>query len=53
MNAGEEYNYMLKNKIPVYIGYLTVWIDMQGETHFYEDIYNRDERLAQLLINEK
>jgi L,D-transpeptidase YcbB len=53
MHAGKEYTYKLKNKIPVYIGYLTAWVDSQGEINFYEDIYGRDERLAQLLIADK
>jgi murein L,D-transpeptidase YcbB/YkuD len=53
MHSGEEYTYKLKNKIPVYIGYLTAWVDMQGEINFYEDIYNWDERLAKLLVDEK
>ena len=53
MHTGEEYTYKLKNKIPVYIGYLTAWVDSQGEINFYEDIYNRDERLAKLLMDEK
>jgi murein L,D-transpeptidase YcbB/YkuD len=53
MHSGEEYTYKLKNKIPVYIGYLTAWVDGKGEISFYEDIYNRDERLAKLLIDEK
>lgn len=49
MNAGSENIYRLKNKIPVYIGYFTAWADENGNTAFYEDIYNRDERLAELL----
>ena len=53
MHTGEEYTYRLKNKIPVYIGYLTAWVDMQGEINFYEDIYQRDERLLQLLVDDK
>jgi murein L,D-transpeptidase YcbB/YkuD len=51
MNSGEEYWYTLKNKIPVYIGYFTAWVDTDGVVHFYEDIYNRDEALARLLFN--
>ena len=53
MHSGEEYTYRLKNKIPVYIGYLTAWVDSQDEINFYEDIYNRDERLAKLLMDGK
>ena len=50
MNSGVEYSYQLKNKIPVYIGYFTAWVDTEGTIHFYEDIYKRDERLASLLF---
>jgi murein L,D-transpeptidase YcbB/YkuD len=50
MNAGKESTYILKNKIPVYIGYLTTWVNFQGEIYFYNDIYKRDDRLAELLM---
>lgn len=50
MNSGEEKWYTLKNKIPVYIGYFTAWVDDKGKIHFYEDIYNRDDELAALLF---
>lgn len=50
MNSGQEKWYTLKNKIPVYIGYFTAWVDDKGAIHFYEDIYNRDEELAALLF---
>lgn len=51
MNSGEEYWYTLKNKIPVYIGYFTAWVDADGVVHFYEDVYKRDEALASLLFD--
>lgn len=50
MNSGVESWYTLKNKIPVYIGYFTAWADNEGAIHFYDDIYERDERLASLLF---
>ena len=50
MNSDTETMYTLKNKIPVYIGYFTSWVDDQGIIHFYEDIYGRDERLASLIF---
>ncbi len=53
MHAGKESSCSLKEKIPVYIGYLTAWVDPQGEINFYEDIYQRDERLGELLFVEK
>jgi murein L,D-transpeptidase YcbB/YkuD len=53
MNAGKESSCTLETKIPVYIGYLTAWVNEQGVINFYDDIYQMDGRLAQLLIDEK
>lgn len=52
MNRGEESWHTLKNKIPVYIGYFTAWVDTEGTVHFYDDIYQRDDRLAAMLLEE-
>ena len=52
MHAGKEKNYTLNHKIPVYIGYFTAWADENGKVSFFEDVYNRDNRLAHLLYNE-
>lgn len=52
MNKGEESWYTLKNKIPVYIGYFTAWVNHDGEINFYEDVYERDERLAAMLLED-
>jgi murein L,D-transpeptidase YcbB/YkuD len=38
MNSGEELVHA-QNKIPVYIGYFTAWVDADGVVHFYEDVY--------------
>ena len=53
MHAGKENTYVLKKKIPVYIGYFTAWVDDQGEVNFYDDVYQRDERLSSLLLASK
>ncbi len=53
MHAGKENTYVLKQKIPVYIGYFTAWVDLNGEIRFFDDIYQRDDRLAELLMDEK
>jgi len=53
MNAGKEHTYSLKRKIPVYIAYFTAWADVDGKVSFYEDVYQRDNRLAHLLYNDK
>lgn len=52
MNSGKENWYSLKNRIPVYIGYFTAWVDNDGTIHFYNDIYKRDELLATLLFEQ-
>lgn len=53
MHKGKENAYVLKNKIPVYIGYFTAWVKEDGEIYFYKDIYDRDERLANLMYDQK
>jgi L,D-transpeptidase YcbB len=50
MNAGVEKWVTLKDKIPVYIGYFTAWVGEKGEINFYDDIYKRDERLYNILV---
>lgn len=50
MNAGKESTCVLKEGIPVYIGYFTAWVDREGQINFYKDVYNRDERLAAMLF---
>jgi len=52
MNSGKEKWYTLKNKIPVYIGYFTAWVDDDGLVNFHKDIYGRDNALANLLLVE-
>lgn len=52
MKGEKETTYILKNKIPIYIGYFTTWVDDKGAIHFYEDIYDKDEKLASLVAKE-
>ncbi|KDN55051.1 L,D-transpeptidase family protein [Flavobacterium seoulense] len=52
MHKGKETWYTLKEKIPVYIGYFTAWVDNDGTINFYNDIYKRDELLANLLFKQ-
>lgn len=52
MNAGKEKQYALKRKIPVYIAYFTALADENGNVRFYDDVYNRDNRLAHLLYKD-
>ena len=50
MDSGKELWYALKNKIPVYIGYFTAWVDENDAICFYKDIYDRDNRLYDVLV---
>ncbi|NGY36899.1 L,D-transpeptidase family protein [Flavobacterium sp. XN-5] len=52
MKGEKQTIHMLKNKIPVYIGYFTAWVDDDGDINFYNDIYQRDDRLAELLFSD-
>ena len=52
MNRGKEQYVTLKNPVPVYIAYLTAWVDSQGKLNFRKDIYNRDQALEEMLIRE-
>ena len=52
MNKKKESWYTLKAKIPVYIGYFTAWVDDDGTINFYKDIYDKDQQLAAILVDE-
>jgi murein L,D-transpeptidase YcbB/YkuD len=51
MNNGKETTYVLKNKIPIHIGYFTAWVNDADEINFYFDIYHKDNSLSELLFN--
>ncbi|MFA6247627.1 MAG: L,D-transpeptidase family protein [Mucilaginibacter sp.] len=50
MNRGVEQSVVLKQKIPVYIGYFTAFVDHNGALNFRDDIYQRDEPLLKMLM---
>ncbi|WP_035668633.1 murein L,D-transpeptidase [Flavobacterium sp. 83] len=50
MNGEKETVCTLKKKIPIHIGYFTTWVNDSGEISFYNDVYERDNRLAELLF---
>ena len=52
MHKGKESWYTLKDKIPVYIGYFTAWVDDDGTINFYKDIYKKDAQLASMLMEQ-
>ena len=53
MSGEKETPCVLKNKIPIYIGYFTAWVnDETGEISFFADVYDRDKQLAKLLYSD-
>lgn len=46
MNNTKETYFNLKRKIPVYLTYFTALADEDGNVAFFDDIYERDNRLA-------
>ena len=44
--TGETLQIGLKKKLPVYLMYWTAWVDKEGQIHFRNDIYQRNERIA-------
>jgi murein L,D-transpeptidase YcbB/YkuD len=53
MNAGTEKYVVLKKTVPVSIVYFTAWADEKGRIHFRDDIYNRYERLMEMIFLKK
>ncbi len=43
--TGEEAWIKVTRTLPVYILYFTVWVDEDGTTHVYHDVYGRDKTL--------
>lgn len=42
LKSGETVSIKLKEPLPVYITYLTAWVDKNGQLHFEKDVYHRD-----------
>ncbi|MDN5285576.1 MAG: murein L,D-transpeptidase [Mucilaginibacter sp.] len=53
MHLGKEQQITLKHKTPVFIAYFTAFTDRDNRLNFREDIYNRDEQLASMIISGK
>jgi L,D-transpeptidase YcbB len=49
MDAGREQQIALKQHIPVYIVYETVWVDDDGTVEFRDDVYGHDAKQEQML----
>ncbi len=52
MHAGKEKYVTLKETVPVFIAYFTAFVDPRGQIHFRNDIYNRDGRMAEMLMQQ-
>ena len=52
MNSGKEQYVTLKQSVPVFIAYFTAWVETDGRLNFRKDIYNRDNRLAEMIGDE-
>lgn len=50
MNGSKEQFVSLKEKVPVFIGYFTAFVDSQGRLNFRDDVYGHDARLAATLF---
>ncbi|MDZ7842133.1 MAG: L,D-transpeptidase family protein [Gammaproteobacteria bacterium] len=50
-NREVEQSVPLARPWPVHVLYWTAWVGPQGEVHFRDDVYGRDERLARALYN--
>ncbi len=50
MKSGKEQFVTLQRPVPVYIAYLTAWVDRDGKLNLRDDIYKRDERLASMIL---
>jgi murein L,D-transpeptidase YcbB/YkuD len=52
MNSGKEQYVTLKKTVPVYLVYLTAFVDNKGKLNFREDIYSRDQHLKEMLFSQ-
>jgi murein L,D-transpeptidase YcbB/YkuD len=52
MNNGKEQWVTLKKTVPVYLVYLTAFVDNNGKLNFREDIYSRDQHLKEMLFSQ-
>lgn len=50
MNAGKEEYVTLQKTTPVFIAYFTAWVGRDGKLNLRKDIYNRDSRLAKMIL---
>ncbi|MCH8504676.1 MAG: L,D-transpeptidase family protein [Ectothiorhodospiraceae bacterium] len=49
LDSRREQTITLPRAMPVYLQYLTAWVDKEGVVHLRNDLYNRDSRVADAL----
>lgn len=49
VGSGRNQYVKLKNKIPVHVTYFTMWVNKDGRTSYYDDIYGHDKRVIAAL----
>ena len=50
MFSGKEKFVRLHKKVPVFILYLTAWVDDSGTVNFRKDIYGHDEKMENVMF---
>ena len=50
IESRERLKVTLERPIPVHISYITAWVNKDGTVHFRNDVYDRDELLAEALL---
>jgi murein L,D-transpeptidase YcbB/YkuD len=50
MNSGKEKTVTLAKPVPVFIAYFTAWVDREGRLQMRKDVYDRDGRLAKMIL---
>ncbi|MEO5909905.1 MAG: L,D-transpeptidase family protein [Pelobium sp.] len=53
MHSGHEKYVKLNTKVPVFIAYFTAFVGQNNQLNFRKDIYNLDEHLADMLLEEE
>ena len=43
VDLGETTEVRLQQAVPVYLVYLSVWMEPDGQVHFRKDVYGRDQ----------
>ncbi len=50
MNASKEHYVKVTKPIPVFVAYFTSWVDNKGRLNFRNDVYKKDARLAEMMM---